>query len=122
MAALMNRTQILIHLLEKGYPSKKRPNARYNYYYSPLAWACRHGNFKMVEALIAHKVEINESHPFGGMSRPPIIYAIKRGHTNIVSLLIAHGAVPSTRSVKAAVLKSRFELAAILVATGMPLH
>lgn len=69
---------------------------------TPLYRACYWGSFKVVEALLKMKADVDQpgstlesaiamDNP--NQSNPPLVAACERGHVNIVRLLLAHGAM-----------------------------
>lgn len=110
-AALFNRTEMVSLLLSDGHLANHPAGE-----ISVGNIACRNGNLKMVEILLAYNVDIG----LYDSRNTPIGYAVKRGHKQLVEVLLASNAQrPCNSDFGAAVLKLRFDIASLLLTSGM---
>lgn len=59
---------------------------------TPLYLACQNKHKAVVEQLIKHKANVNQS---GTNDVSPLFIASQKGHSEIVELLLSHGAKPN---------------------------
>lgn len=88
LAAFFNKPAIFQELLQAGAVTQPTDDGNHLLFYA--AWR---NNRKMVETLLAKKLDVNFQCKGGGSSgQTALMGAVKGGHRKLVELLIAHGA------------------------------
>ncbi|KAJ5163285.1 ATPase inhibitor IATP mitochondria [Penicillium coprophilum] len=94
---------------------------------SALHWAANRGQLKTAQESLRQGAEIESKDRKTGKS--PLIQSIRYGHTDIVALLLAHGANPRTKggwgsqdAITLAVIRNRAAIASILLENGVDVN
>ena len=88
LAALTGYPALLDYLLESGRPDEIQSADSWGY--TPLAWACDHGDISTVDRLRKAGADVNKAGALGG---PTALWAASFcGHMEIIQYLLEHGA------------------------------
>jgi hypothetical protein len=99
-------------MLDKGF----NPNTRYRYDRMALSFACDRGNVDVVKALLQAGADVNAADSF--YNATAMDWALNKGHLQLATLLLDHGAKNSERILVSAVNKENVELLKSSLARG----